>query len=301
MKTQFRYYQPESDYQRVSQFLIAHHQPGNLDGNWLEPAWEYMHFHPGLDSTALGKIGIWEAAGELVAVCHYEGRLGEAFFQFHPDYRHLHGEMLAFAEENLAGISQRNERPYLVAYIPDFDLPFANLVREKGYTLDPESQRPISRLEIPRPFPPVVLPQGFRLTSLAEECDWVKVHKVMWRGFDHGDDVPMNQEEFESRRYMFDTPKARRALKIAAVAPDGEFASFCGMFLEETGKFAYLEPMATDPAYRGLGLGKAAALEGIRRCGEAGAEIAYVGSDQIFYQKLGFKLAYTAQAWIKRW
>ncbi len=64
MAVGFRYYDHTNDYQRVSEFLIAHHQPGNLDSNWLEPAWEYMHFHGLLDRPALGKIGIWEDAGQ---------------------------------------------------------------------------------------------------------------------------------------------------------------------------------------------------------------------------------------------
>ncbi len=126
---------------------------------------------------------------------------------------------------------------------------------------------------IPDPFPSITLPDGFRLTSLAEECDWAKVHRVLWRGFDHGEDVPMNEEEFESRRKMFDTPKARRDLKIAVRAPNGDFVAFSGTFYEPNGKFAYVEPVATDPLYRRMGLGKAAVLEGdppLRRAGRDG-------------------------------
>lgn len=44
----------------------------------------------------------------------------------------------------------------------------------------------------------------------------------------------------------------------------------------------YVEPVATDPDYRRMDLGKAAVLEGIRRCGELGAEVAYVGSVKDF-------------------
>ena len=55
MTTTFKHYHHPADYQRVSEFLIAHHQPGNADGNWLEPAWEYMHSHPGLDYICAGK------------------------------------------------------------------------------------------------------------------------------------------------------------------------------------------------------------------------------------------------------
>jgi uncharacterized protein YndB with AHSA1/START domain len=53
-----RNYHAPDDYQAIGQFLIEHYQPENQDGNWIEPVWEYMHGHPYLDSSALGKIGI---------------------------------------------------------------------------------------------------------------------------------------------------------------------------------------------------------------------------------------------------
>jgi len=40
-------------------------------------------------------------------------------------------------------------------------------------------------------------------------------------------------------------------------------------------------------------------LEGIRRCGELGAEVAYVGSDMPFYLALGFYKLFTQNCWIK--
>ncbi len=298
-KIQFRHYDHTNDYQRVSDFLIQFHQSGNLDGNWLEPAWEYMHYHPLLDSASLGKIRIWEDAGKIVAVCHYESRLGEAFFQFHPAYRHLREEMLDYAESELAGISRRDGRTHLCAYVNDNDAEFLEVVRGRGYVKDAEGTRPLYQFAIPDAFPAIFLPEGFRLTSLAEECDRAKVHSVLWRGFDNGDNVPMNEEELASRRTMFDTPKARRELKIAVAAPSGEFASFCGMFYEAEKRFAYVEPVATDPRYRRLGLGKAAVLEGIRRCGALGATVAYVGSDQAFYQAMGFRRVYNSECWVR--
>ena len=65
------------------------------------------------------------------------------------------------------------------------------------------------------------------------------------------------------------------------------------------GRFGYIEPVATDPRYRRLGLGKAAVLEGLRRCGALGARVAYVGSDPLFYQALGFKQVYNSECWAK--
>jgi hypothetical protein len=163
--------------------------------------------------------------------------------------------MLAYAEANLRGFSDQEKRPYLCAYVNDNDLPFIELVQARGYQKDEAAVRPLYRLDIPDPFPPIALADGFRLTSLAEECDWAKVHQVMWRGFDHGDDVPMTEEEFDDRRRMFDTPKARRDLKIVVVAPNGDFAAFCGMFFDAAGQFGYVEPVATDPRLSSPGAG----------------------------------------------
>ncbi len=294
-----RHYSGTDDYRRIDDFLINHHEPGNADGNWLEPMWEYMHFHSMLDAGNMERFGIWEEFGEIVAVCHYEWHLGEAFFQFHPGYRHLRTEMLDYAETNLAGRSRRDGRKYLCPYVNDNDREFLALVEGRGYKKQEEETRPLYKFAIPSSFPIISLPPGFRLTSLAEECDWAKVHQVLWRGFDHGDDVPMNDAEIDSRRRMFDTPRGRRDLKIAVAAPNGDFAALCGVFYEPTGQFAYVEPVATDPTYRRLGLGKAAVLEGIRRCAKLGAKVAYVGSDQQFYTSIGFTKVYNSECWLR--
>jgi len=299
MNIRFRHYDHSEDYRLVDEFLIQHHRPGNADGNWVEPAWEYMHFHPMLDSSSLDKIGIWEEAGKIVAVAHCEWRLGEAFFQFHPAYRHLRQEMLDYAEQGLDGRSRKDGRKLLCAYVNDNDQEFVSLVRARGYDKDVDGARPVAKLDIPEPFPAISLPEGFHLRSLADDCDWGKVHRALWRGFDNPREPTTTDEDIEERKRMFDTPKARRDLKIVVQAPDGEFAAICGTFYEPAGRYAYVEPVATDPAYRRMGLGKAAVLEGIRRCGALGARAAYVGSDQPFYLSIGFRVIYTSECWVK--
>jgi len=49
--------------------------------------------------------------------------------------------------------------------------------------------------------------------------------------------------------------------------------SYCGMWQDSASQSALVEPVATDPAYRKIGLGKAAVLEAVRRCGTLGAKI----------------------------
>ena len=299
MTVQHRQYDPEMDYQKISDFLIRHYRPDNLDGNWLEPIWEYMHGHPNLERSALGKIRIWEDEGEIVGVANYESVPGEAFFQFHPDYRHLRTEMLDYTEQNLYGSSKSDGRRILHVFVNDFDQPLRQLVQSRGYQRLPEEDRPLYQFAVPDPFPVIELPPGYRLTSLAEEPDWAKLHRVMWRGFNHPGEPEMNERKFEERRRMFDTVRASRELKILVAAHNGEFAAICGMFYEPRHRFGYVEPVATDPTYRRLGLGKAAVLEGIRRCALLGASTAYVGSDQAFYQAIGFRKDTIEECWVK--
>ena len=92
-------------------------------------------------------------------------------------------------------------------------------------------------------------------------------------------------------------PNVDLSLKIAVVAPDGNFVSYCGMWYDIRSDFAVIEPIATDPDHRRMGLGKAAVLEGIRRVGEIGARKVLVGSSQQFYYSIGMRPFSTASEW----
>jgi hypothetical protein len=170
MTIQFWHYNGLDDYKRIDIFLTEHYQPDNADGNWIEPAWEYMHGHPALDNSSLGKIGIWEDDGNIVAVTHYESRLGDAFFEFHPDYRHLKRDVLDYAEKYLYGTSKDGKK-FVHAYVNDMDAEFISLVKARGYEKDDEEARTILQFVIPTPFPSITLPEGFRLKSLADDCN----------------------------------------------------------------------------------------------------------------------------------
>ena len=285
-----------ADFKLVSDFLIANFQPGNRDGNWLQPAWEYMHSHPCLDESSLDRIGIWESTGDIVGVAHYESRLGEAFFQIHPDYAYLKSAMLEYAENYLCGETQSGER-YVRAYVNDFDLEFEARVKSRGYELAEQHVRPLSQFTIPRSFPGIELPEGFRIKSLADDNNLRKIHRVLWRGFDHAGEPP--EEGIEDRRKMQSGPNFRKDLTIVIEGPTGDFVSFCGMWYESVNRIAYVEPVATDPDFRRMGLGKAAVWEGMRRCANLGARVAYVGSDQEFYKAIGFTRIFDSNCWVR--
>lgn len=296
MSITLRQYGP-ADFGLISNFLIANHQPGNRDGNWLQPAWEYMHSHPYLDESSLDRIGIWEDAGNIVGVAHYESRLGEAFFQVRADTAHLKPAMLAYAEDHLFGQTEGGERT-IRAYVNDFDREFESLVGSRGYEIAERYTRPLSQFTISQPLPRIDLPRGFRLKSLADENNLSKIHRVLWRGFNHEGEPP--EEGIEGRKKMQSGPNFRKDLTIVVEGPTGDFVSFCGMWYEPVNRIAYVEPVATDPDYRRMGLGRAAVGEGIRRCAALGATVAYVGSDQEFYRAIGFAKSFETRCWVKR-
>ena len=122
---------------------------------------------------------------------------------------------------------------------------------------------------------------------------------MLWRGFNHPGEPP--EEEVAGRKKMQSTPNFRPELTIVVEAPSGEFTSFSGTWYEAVNRIAYVEPVATDPDYRRTGFGRAAVIEGLRRCGELGATCAYVGSDHPFYQSMGFTKCFNSRCWEKRY
>ncbi|UCH35912.1 MAG: GNAT family N-acetyltransferase [Armatimonadota bacterium] len=285
-----------SDYEAVSDFLIGLYQPENRDGNWLQPIWEYAYTHPWFDEASVGNIGIWEDKGRIVGVATYELRLGEAFFNAHRDYAHLKPDMLEYAEDHLSVRGEDGKRR-LRAYVNDFDGAFEEVVADSGYKKDPSSHRPMSQFVIPSPFAETSVLEGFRLQSLADGNDLRKWDRCLHRGFNHPGEPPA--DGIEVRKKMQSGPHYRKDLAIVAVAPTGDFVSFCGMWFDPVNRLGYVEPVATDPDYRRRGLGQACVLEGIRRCGELGATVAYVGTDRPFYLSFGFRKLFTHNCWLK--
>ena len=284
------------DFPAISDFLYSLYQPDNRDGNWFQPVWEYAYTHPLFDDESVHRITTWEEDGAVVGVVLYEWRLGEAFFQVHPEHTHLKTEMLAYAEQQLTGATDDGQR-YLKAYVNGFDTAFEEMVQARGYAKRPDSHRPMSQFLIPNPFPPIPVRDGFRLKSLADDNDLVKIDRALWRGFDHPGEPPA--DGIEGRKKMQSGPHFRKELTMVVEAPNGDFVSFAGLWYDPINRFGYVEPVATDPDYRRMGLGTATVLEGIRRCGELGASVAYLGTDKPFYLAIGFRKLFVSNCWYR--
>ena len=241
-------------------------------------------------------MGIWEDGGRIVAATTYDTKLGSAFLLALNGYEWLRQEMLIHAKENMAKDGSFR------ALILDGDLEMQNLAARNGLypTQNKESDAifPIEPEKVQ-----YALPDGFKITSLKDDFDLYKYGQALWKGFDHETkgDGPFYlawEKRAEGYRRIWDRPNVDLSLKISVVAPNGDFVSHCGMWYDKALKNAYVEPVATEPAYRKMGLGRAAVLEGIKRCGELGATTAFVGSSQQFYYNIGFR-PYATSTWWK--
>ena len=152
-------------------------------------------------------------------------------------------------------------------------------------------------MSLEEPLQEISLPEGYRLQSLADENDLHKINCVLWRGFNHPGPPP--EEEIPGREFGQQAPNFRKDLVTVVVAPNGDYVSYSGMWHLKENKVAYVEPVATDPDFRRMGLGRAVVLESVRKAAAEGAEIAWVGSGQPFYSAIGFEKKFAAIPWVK--
>lgn len=297
MDIQVRPYNRDQDYERIGAFLIETYQPGDVFLNWLQPRWEYMHYHSYIDEVDLSKIGLFEEAGEILGVVNIEHASHEVYFQVRPGVEQVKYLMFDYAQEKFEGVSASTGRLIRALFINEHDATLTELAASNGYERWDDFRDDVSRYLLLEPPPEPELPAGFHLLSLDDELDLHKINRVLWRGFNHPGPPP--EEEIAGRQRMKTAPNFRKDLTIVAVAPDGNYVSYCGMWVVPENRIAYVEPVATDPDYRRMGLGKAAVLESLRRAAAAGAQVAWVGSALEFYKAIGFKTTFTIYPWVK--
>jgi GNAT superfamily N-acetyltransferase len=257
--------------------------------------WDWMTTHGYLDKSAVGKIGLWEDNGQVVGIATIDCSLGDSFCLTLERYQYLKKDLLLHAKKYL-GTPEKFK-----VTISDDDEAFQRIAAELGFvaTEDKENDAIFWTDETMMSYE---LPEGYTITSMKDTYDLFKYGQVLWKGFNHelkGEgvfDFTADQEKtFEAAMIR---PNVDLNLKVAVVAPNGDFVSYCGMWYDSEAGFAVIEPVATDPQYRKMGLGKAAVLEGIKRVAVLGAKKVLVGSSQQFYYSIGMRPYRTATKWI---
>jgi predicted N-acetyltransferase YhbS len=92
----------------------------------------------------------------------------------------------------------------------------------------------------------------------------------------------------------------RKDLDLFVVAPNGEYAAFCTVWMDEQNGYGNFEPVGTHVEYQRMGLGRALLMEGFHRMAEYGATRSYMDSGNEFYRRVGFRPTdYSYCPWIK--
>jgi predicted N-acetyltransferase YhbS len=267
------------DFHKVCDFLLRINQDKVITPNFLWARWVWQ-FGPYMSMEHLSHIGIAESDGMIVGLATYEEDLGESYFCLDEKYDDIKPQLIDYAIQNL------NAPGKIKITLPDGDLGYQQAAVRKGFV--PTTQKSsVAVIDIDKHR--YALPEGYSIMSFDDSrFDFDRYYNAIWRGFNN--QRQRNEKETESmrKREGYDAPHLNLNLRILVVAPNGDYASHCGMWCVPDSGYAYVEPVFTLPEYRKMGLGKAAVLEGVNRCGKLGAKQAYVGSAQQFYYSIGF-------------
>lgn len=295
MTTQFRNYKNShafsEDYYKVRDFLVTLKY-----AEYSYTRWDWMITHSYLDQNLLNLIGLWEEDGELVGLVVFDLSLGTAFCLVKKGYEALKGEQIQYAEKHLS----KNGKLYLV--IPDEDRNYQTEAFNGGYlpTVHKESDA-IFYTDLAETG--YSLPGGFVLKSMADQYDLFQYTNALWKGFDHEANgegpLQFTKEEEAHAHASMTRPNVDLNLKICVYNGEGDCVAYSGLWYDEVAQIAYVEPVATAPDYRKMGLAKAALLEGISRVKAMGAKTVIVGSSQQFYYSIGFFPYKTSTLWVK--
>jgi len=293
MSTTQRRYSILSDFTRVYDFLEKTYDFETLNSYLLSNYFEYAQHHNQFNYMCAHRIGLWENKGEIAGISAYEMKMGMAQLHTKPEYKKLLHEMLIWAENEIS--IEKDGKRELDVYITNKEDDKKKLLVDNGYHFT--KNFPIKIFRYDRPFVERELPEGFSLID-GNRIDYLKLKICYYRGFNHGDMPPSLDIDNELKRYT--SPHTNALLTTVVVAPDGEYACALGMWMDYRNKYAYLEPLATIPKYRRMGLATIALTEAMKKTKTLGAEYCFGGGNE-FYTAIGFEALWQWEAWKKVW
>jgi ribosomal protein S18 acetylase RimI-like enzyme len=320
MKITIKEYDDSVDFIRVRDFLVETFSLYQRPFNWCIDRWNFcryfvvpLHTHynvqyfgvptqvtqPYRDELICWQKNnrIWENEyGNIVGVVTSENEEpGEAWIQIHPDYVFLYDEMVTYIEENLA--DRVDGIVYVKLYI-DEDSELKQIAEARGYRKLVKQGSTHLEYNITDPKPPQ-LQEGFVIRSVMDEDDPDKrrISKSIAFGANY---CPSNWAPASVYKVMQQSPDYRRDLDLFIVGPDGDYISFCTIWLDEKNRYGNFEPVGTHHEYQRMGFGTALMTEGFRRMAKYGITRSFMDVGNPFYRKVGFReTPYSYYPWIK--
>ena len=199
-----------------------------------------------------------------------------------------HLAMFDFCERETLRLAVKYDKVFadMILEVPECDRAYVNLVESRGYV-----RRKLffvmTRHDL-RSLPNAHLPAGFHFhdARVADAAALADVHNHSFT----------NKWNAESYAAVFKSPHMEREIVVAA--PDGRFAAFTNIWIDDVNRSLLFEPVGTHSDFRRMGIGKALMTYVLRRMqAEAGITCAYVcheppdknPASAALYASVGFK------------
>ena len=281
MKYRFQSFN-RSYYGKVYDFLVELSRDDRVHINWNWARWEWMFFHPEFDRNSLEKIGLWFSNEDLVGVAIYDYYFGEAFFATKKGFEELEKDILDymvvnFSDENGLGIAVNDRDTRTIEFMTSY-----------GFSVKEQTEN-ILELSLNEFDFSSNRNDEITIGNIDIKKDLYKHHELLWKGFDHEGEVPLDEETVSKQKELLTAPHLNSWLHVIAQNECAEYVSYCGLWYDKTTDYVYVEPVCTIPQYRNKGIAKSVLTEAMKRAYDLGAKRAYVISDMEFYKRLGFK------------
>ncbi|MBP7649606.1 MAG: GNAT family N-acetyltransferase [Phenylobacterium sp.] len=245
-------------------------------------------------------IRLWEAADGVVAVA-WEIEPGDLWFEALPTHDHLIDEALDWASAELCKSGRLRVRSL------EGDVRRAEALEARGYRLTtPESVR--LRLDLNGEMQAPPLPPGMALRDCVGIDPEARAasHRDAWSHLAHIG-LPKARSSFSAETYqrLVALPGYDPSLDILVEAPGGRLAGGSLCWADPVSGMGTFEPVGTHVDFRGLGLARAATLEGLRRLKARGLRHARVSTAHFnapaiaTYRSAGFEVI-DRMAWWER-
>ncbi|MCH4890607.1 GNAT family N-acetyltransferase [Acidaminobacter sp. JC074] len=155
---------------------------------------------------------------------------------------------------------------------------------KRGYELEDWSEV-TTKLELKEAFDDS-LPEGYTYGQASSRGSGL-CHAKAFGYYDRSELHPLIEAGLDKMKVMDDYDPE---LDIVVLHNDQPVA-FATVWYDDLNKLGQLEPVGTHPDHRKMGLAKKAIYRGCNLIRQRGAELMYVGSDQEFYKRIGFKYA----------
>ena len=209
-----------------------------------------------------------------------------------------HIEIFEFCERETLRLAARNGKRVkeIIIEVDDCDPAYVAFVQARGYTLAKRGFT-LTRHDLTR-LPEAPLPPGFRFRQATAD-DAALLADV----HNHSFSSKWNAASYEQ---VFCSPHME--YEIVVVAPDGRFAAFTNIWIDDVNRSLLFEPVGTHSDFRRRGIGKALMVHALERMiAERGIERAYVGhqppaknpASSALYASVGFKKLHKIQDYSK--